>query len=183
MPVYIASASRAVTRTLNDLIAAAGYATQADTPPQLILVDTHHPVSCTLDAPRIVMEAPIRPADLAHAIGLALASQPHVPLAAGWQLITTTRQLQHADMAAVALTEKESLLLSVLAHAYPNSVPREQLLKEVWSYGEDAETHTLETHVYRLRAKLGALHPKPCDIAAISGAYQLVKEQSTASST
>jgi DNA-binding response OmpR family regulator len=40
----------------------------------------------------------------------------------------------------------------------------------------DVETHTLETHIYRLRSKLDALTPKPCDIITLDGAYQLTMD-------
>ena len=40
----------------------------------------------------------------------------------------------------------------------------------------DIETHTLETHIYRLRHKLAELTPKPCDIVTVDSAYQLTME-------
>lgn len=57
------------------------------------------------------------------------------------------RMLSH-----VALTEKETALLLLLHQQ--KEVERDTLLKSVWGYGDDITTHTLETHMYRLRAKL-----------------------------
>lgn len=54
----------------------------------------------------------------------------------------------------VRLTEKESYILEVLAAAQGGIVDRQVLLDKVWGYGENIETHTLETHIYRLRQKL-----------------------------
>lgn len=52
------------------------------------------------------------------------------------------------------LTEKERLILQFLYQAEDCSLDRKNLLQKVWGYAETAETHTLETHLYRLRQKL-----------------------------
>ena len=52
------------------------------------------------------------------------------------------------------LTEKEVALLQYLHGAGGTVVPREELLARVWGYGEGVSTHTLETHIYRLRQKI-----------------------------
>ena len=54
----------------------------------------------------------------------------------------------------ITLTEKETLILKTLVRAKPNDVSKEQLLTEVWGFQPDLTTHTLETHIYRLRQKL-----------------------------
>ena len=54
----------------------------------------------------------------------------------------------------IRLTDKERLLLRFLFEAGEDGIARKQLLKDVWGYADDAETHTLETHIYRLRQKL-----------------------------
>ena len=53
----------------------------------------------------------------------------------------------------VRLTEKETNILKFL-HASTGVVPRQALLHEVWGYGPKVATHTLETHIYRLRRKI-----------------------------
>jgi DNA-binding response OmpR family regulator len=53
----------------------------------------------------------------------------------------------------VRLTEKETDILKFL-HAAGATVPRETLLHEVWGYNPAVTTHTLETHIYRLRKKI-----------------------------
>lgn len=55
---------------------------------------------------------------------------------------------------SVRLTEKERLILEMLCQGKPTSVSRENLLRNVWGYKAGITTHTLETHVYRLRKKL-----------------------------
>lgn len=53
----------------------------------------------------------------------------------------------------IRLTEKETAILRYL-HRAGRTVPREELLSEVWGYNAGVTTHTLETHVYRLRQKI-----------------------------
>jgi DNA-binding response OmpR family regulator len=54
----------------------------------------------------------------------------------------------------VRLTEKETAILKFLYRAGSRTVPREVLLNEVWGYNAGVTTHTLETHIYRLRQKI-----------------------------
>jgi len=54
----------------------------------------------------------------------------------------------------VRLTEKETAILKYLYHAGDRAIGREILLGEVWGYNAGVTTHTLETHVYRLRQKI-----------------------------
>jgi DNA-binding response OmpR family regulator len=52
------------------------------------------------------------------------------------------------------LTEKETAILKFLYRAGQQVVTREVLLREVWGYNANVTTHTLETHIYRLRQKI-----------------------------
>ncbi|MCZ2203564.1 response regulator transcription factor [Bartonella sp. A05] len=54
----------------------------------------------------------------------------------------------------IRLTEKETAILKYLYQVRNQIVSRETLLKHIWSYNEDIVTHTLETHIYRLRQKI-----------------------------
>ena len=54
----------------------------------------------------------------------------------------------------IYLTDKETAILLYLYKATENVTSREILLDEVWGYNEGVTTHTLETHVYRLRQKI-----------------------------
>ena len=56
--------------------------------------------------------------------------------------------------AKTRLTEKETAILRYLYRAGEKPVTREELLAEVWGYNAGVSTHTLETHVYRLRQKI-----------------------------
>jgi DNA-binding response OmpR family regulator len=63
----------------------------------------------------------------------------------GAKLLTGARKIR--------LTEKETNILKFL-HGAGRTVPRETLLHEVWGYSPAVTTHTLETHIYRLRRKI-----------------------------
>ncbi|HSG37295.1 MAG TPA: response regulator transcription factor [Paracoccaceae bacterium] len=74
----------------------------------------------------------------------------------------------------VRLTEKETNILKFLYRASERVVPRDILLHEVWGYNAGVTTHTLETHIYRLRQKI---EPDPSNAQILvteSGGYRLV---------
>ena len=83
------------------------------------------------------------------------------------------RQVVDETGTTIRLTEKESAILAYLHQAGDRVVPRDELLGEVWGYSADASTHTVETHIYRLRRKLeGGVGGVPLLITA-SGGYRL----------
>lgn len=71
-----------------------------------------------------------------------------------------------------ALTEKETIILKFLYRAFPESVTKDELLTEVWGLQNGLTTHTLETHIYRLRQKIGRLTKTPIVITTENG-YRL----------
>jgi DNA-binding response OmpR family regulator len=71
------------------------------------------------------------------------------------------------------LTDKEANILKYLYRAGAQAVSREELLAEVWGYNASVTTHTLETHVYRLRQKI---EPDPANARLLVteiGGYRL----------
>lgn len=72
------------------------------------------------------------------------------------------------------LTEKETAIIKYLYRAGDKVVTRDILLEEVWGYNSGVTTHTLETHVYRLRQKIER-DPSNAEILVTeSGGYKLV---------
>lgn len=74
----------------------------------------------------------------------------------------------------VRLTEKETAILRYLYRAEQKAVPRETLLQEVWGYNSGVTTHTLETHIYRLRQKVEKDAANPAILVTDAGGYKLV---------
>ncbi|MCF3932127.1 response regulator transcription factor [Acuticoccus sp. M5D2P5] len=62
--------------------------------------------------------------------------------------------LMEPDGRRVRLTEKETAILKYLYRAGEKPITRDVLLHEVWGYNSGVTTHTLETHIYRLRQKM-----------------------------
>ena len=71
-----------------------------------------------------------------------------------------------------ALTEKEATILKFLYRASPNNVTKDELLAEVWGFQNGVSTHTLETHIYRLRKKISRLTKKQL-VLTIEKGYRL----------
>ena len=76
--------------------------------------------------------------------------------------------------AKVRLTEKESAIIKYLYRADQKVVTRDVLLEEVWGYNSGVTTHTLETHVYRLRQKIERDPSNAQILVTESGGYKLV---------
>lgn len=72
------------------------------------------------------------------------------------------------------LTEKETAILRYLYRAGAKVVGRDVLLAEVWGYNAAVTTHTLETHIYRLRQKI-EMNPSTARILVTEpGGYKLL---------
>jgi DNA-binding response OmpR family regulator len=85
-----------------------------------------------------------------------------------------TKLLLNSKGAKVRLTEKETAILRYLYRARPRPVSREMLLQEVWGYDSTVTTHTLETHIYRLRQKVEQDAGSPSVLITETGGYKLV---------
>lgn len=73
----------------------------------------------------------------------------------------------------IRLTEKEAAILKYLYRSGAQPVARQTLLNEVWGYSAGVTTHTLETHVYRLRQKMEPDPSKASLLLTEDGGYRL----------
>jgi len=86
----------------------------------------------------------------------------------------SSKILVHQDQSKIRLTEKETAILKYLYRASDQVVGRDVLLHEVWGYNSGVTTHTLETHIYRLRQKIER-EPSNAEILVTeTGGYKLV---------
>ena len=127
----------------------------------LFLVDPSNIISSDFDeslAPNYYIMKPFRVQNLIKKISAILAK------------ISTTIDVAHnigpfvfypikkiviiGEQVKIELTEKEVGILKCLINSGEEYVDKEKLLKQVWDYNSDVTTHTLETHIYRLRQKL-----------------------------
>ncbi len=74
----------------------------------------------------------------------------------------------------IRLTEKETSILKYLYRAGEKVVTRDVLLAEVWGYNSGVTTHTLETHIYRLRQKIEKDPSNAELLVTETGGYKLV---------
>ena len=82
--------------------------------------------------------------------------------------------VRETDQRKVRLTDKETAILKYLYRAGDKAVAREKLLDEVWGYNAAVTTHTLETHVYRLRQKIEEDPSTAKLLVTEAGGYKLI---------
>lgn len=80
-------------------------------------------------------------------------------------------KLTHKDL---RLTDKERDILLTLHGAGGKAVSRQDLLDAVWAYAPDVETHTLETHIYRLRQKIEKDPAAPEIVITDESGYKII---------
>jgi hypothetical protein len=98
-------------------------------------------------------------------------AMPLPPLADGWEAEPGSRSFTHAEHASIALTEREwDMCLYLLRQK--DVVSPERLLQDLWGYEPNVESHTVETHIYRLRQKLEQHARPPCHITTSEGGYK-----------
>ncbi len=86
----------------------------------------------------------------------------------------STKMLVEAESEKkVKLTEMEAAVLKYLCRSGGKMVPRQTLLNDVWGYKSGVTTHTLETHVYRLRQKIEEDPSKAAILLTVPGGYRL----------
>ena len=122
------------------------------------------------------MPRPLRWTHLAARLSLLLGrSQAEEGFTVGpYSCLPLERILIDADGAECArLTDKEVQLLRMLSETGIKGMTRDDLLEKVWGYREGLDTHTLETHIYRLRQKIEADPAQPQLLVTMEGGYAL----------
>ncbi len=82
--------------------------------------------------------------------------------------------LTEEDGNKVRLTEKETAIMKYLYRAEQKVISRDELLEQVWGYNSGVTTHTLETHIYRLRQKVEKDPSNARLLVTEGGGYKLV---------
>ncbi len=107
-----------------------------------------------------------------HALSTHHAPANDVAVRIGPYTFHPSAKLLQAEGRKVRLTEKETNILKFL-HASAGTVSRDILLHEVWGYGPAVATHTLETHIYRLRKKIEQDPARAQILLTEGGGYRL----------
>lgn len=117
-------------------------------------------------------DAPYRLHDvLARLSGLATNAKEQIEFS-GFFFNPRQRRLGFAD-AGCDVTDKEAALLLALYEAKGQPVAKDALLKGIWGIEAALDTHTLETHIYRLRGKIRDISGSDTIIEASEGGYRL----------
>lgn len=95
----------------------------------------------------------------------------------GYVFSAQEKTLVQDDGNAIDLTDREVDILFYLARHKNRTVGKNDLLKNVWKYQENVDTHTLETHIYRLRQKMEEDSETPALLVTEEGGYRLVLPQ------
>jgi len=176
---------------LEQLALVGSYATDDKLPPDLAIVDrldtalacpqlVLDPRPSTVPAEHVALNLPVRLGMVLDQVRYLLSGRlKHAKsfsdnLTLGYiDLNSQDSSLTNTRTGATArLTDKERLFLQTLHDAPGHMLDRQALLGEVWGYAEGVETHTLETHLYRLRQKLETVQAGDM-IEAVSGGYKL----------
>jgi DNA-binding winged helix-turn-helix (wHTH) protein len=148
-----------------------------DTTFRLILIDTSDDITGslhTVKAPLVKLTRPIRLFELVGLIHEKCAKHEYIYLSDNYRLSTQEKTIHSLDNATkVTLTEKETDLLVCLLNQKGEAVTRDVLLKDIWGYTDDIATHTLETHMYRLRGKLRQVDPNLDILLLEEGGYRI----------
>lgn len=123
-------------------------------------------------APTVALTKPVRVGPLLTRVAEMLA-RPRAARIGPWRFQPQARLLEKESGLAVHLTDKESAILDHLLHA-GGVVDRDTLLAQVWGYSAAISTHTLETHIYRLRRKIEADPANAVLLVTEAGGYRLV---------
>lgn len=129
--------------------------------------------------PQIVMQAPQRLNLWLRAVEAARTRRDAAPVmthigtdGSTIQINSRTRIWHQEGREPIELTEKEIAVITYL-HGRDTAVTREDLLRDVWLYAAQADTHTVETHMYRLRQKIERDPSAPCHIITEKDGYRL----------
>ena len=105
----------------------------------------------------------------------AFENSPEAILMIGRYVFRPAMKLLHdqTNNRRISLTSKEADLLRFLYRLEGRSVKADVLLHEVWGYSQNVETHTLSTHIYRLRQKMESDPAHPVLLMSVGKGYRL----------
>lgn len=83
------------------------------------------------------------------------------------------KTLTDSNHSTITLTDKESDILEFLLDATDHTASRPLMLESVWGYSPEADTHTIDTHVYKLRQKIEPDPNNPTLLVSVNGGFRL----------
>lgn len=120
-----------------------------------------------------IFSRPVRLGQLLSRVQNLHAQPPTDSIAIGPHTLDCIGNILQIGKTPVRLTDKEKQILVLLAAVDGKTIPRQKILDSVWGYVEGLETHTLETHIYRLRQKIEADPASPALLLTEETGYRL----------
>ncbi|MBR6409399.1 MAG: response regulator transcription factor [Alphaproteobacteria bacterium] len=109
------------------------------------------------------------------AIHFILSSDAGVLTFNGYELSAFEKEIKNLKTGEkIKLTEREVSMLLYLYKTKDKPISKTEFLEEVWGYSPDVSTHTIETHIYRLRQKVEKDKNWPELISTENGGYKLI---------
>ena len=180
--IWVETANPVLERLIDEQLATLKHVIRdKDSSPDGIICDQNMPINSFSGALRLdIPKGAVRLGEILDRLGYLLSGREfHLEddlqtfVMGDMTLLPSENILQHnLTNHILHLTDKERLLLRYLYEAGQEGIGRKELLKAIWGYADDAETHTLETHVYRLRQKLEAWNEQDL-VRVIDGKYKL----------
>lgn len=107
-------------------------------------------------------------------LNIILSSDAGILTFNGYELSPLEKEIKNLQtQKKVKLTEREVKMILYLYKMKGESVDKHKFLQEVWGYHPDVSTHTIETHIYRLRQKVEKSKGSPALISTSNGGYKL----------
>jgi DNA-binding response OmpR family regulator len=129
-----------------------------------------------------VLRRPLRFTELLALIGAKIKPADFAGATLGeHRFCETTQTLVGPDGVRRVLTEKETAILARLVRARGAIVARDVLLREIWGYNPAVDTHTLETHIHRLRRKIESCSGRPKLLLTAPTGYRLTSNDASQS--
>lgn len=171
--IEIFAPAKAQAAYLESVLKLGGYETEKGAP---VVVAAAEGFTAAEDQKILPVSTPVRAADLLEslrAVIISVGTSPaQIPIADG--ILDSHENLWLREGAeAVRLTEKETSILLCLHAGKGAVISRENLLHKVWAYAPEAETHTLETHIYRLRQKIEVDPSRPSVLLTEGDGYRI----------
>lgn len=107
-------------------------------------------------------------------LNIILSSDAGILTFNGYELSPLEKEIKNLSTnEKIKLTEREVKMILYLYKMKGQIINKHQFLQEVWGYHPDVSTHTIETHIYRLRQKVEKNDKSPELISTTAGGYKL----------
>jgi hypothetical protein len=127
--------------------------------------------------PFIALSKPLRLSELSGRLDTPNGAAIDGVLLGKWRIESSQRQLvDTTDSHVERLTDKEFEVLSALLIAMPEPLSREQLQAAIWRYHSETSSHTVETHIWRLRQKIENDPAQPELLKTVTDGYMVELE-------